>query len=418
MAVPSISVSVHDRYSPEVRDRIVEKLRRPAAAVAGGTYRLLTPAHLRALAEIAPATAPVLSFYLQLTPERRIGRAWHATFSSLATSLLHRIDDRRERRTAQNELDRIEQALHDELPELGRGVVFFACQAIRLWHQIAVSVPLPDGAHWTQRPYIRPVARTRDEHDRFVLAILSQEQSRFFISQIGQVEEVFRVKGQDTRGILADRVARDRRDVIITEALKNEARVLARAAELVLAQFEGRYLLVASGAPELRSAVLEHLPKDVQAHIGGDFTVEVHAGIRDVSAAAEPAQRAVEEREEIATIQRIRDAGPQAAAWGTQPTLDALRVGRVMTLAVDDEFAAPGARCGNCAGLWATVPARCPACGSEAIAAVEDVVDLAIEQTLEEKGALELVRSAAARQLMAEPGPMAALLRWWRAGKC
>jgi hypothetical protein len=44
---------------------------------------------------------------------------------------------------------------------------------------------LPDGARWTQRPYIRPLARTRDEHDRFVLAILSQEQSRFFISQIG-----------------------------------------------------------------------------------------------------------------------------------------------------------------------------------------------------------------------------------------
>jgi peptide subunit release factor 1 (eRF1) len=57
-------------------------------------------------------------------------------------------------------------------------------------------------------------------------------------------------------------------------------------------------------------------------------------------------------------------------------------------------------------------PARCPACGSEAIAAVEDVVELAIEQALEERAAAELVRSAAARQLMTGPGPMAALLRW------
>jgi peptide subunit release factor 1 (eRF1) len=411
MAVPSISVSVHDRYSPEVRDRIIEKLR-PTAAVSGGTYRLLTPAHLRALAEIAPSTEPVLSFYLQLTPERRAGRGWSSTFSSMATSLLHRIGDRHERKTAQHELDRIKQALHEELPELGRGVAFFACEVIGLWQQIAVSVPLPDGAHWTQHPYIRPLARTRDEHDRFVLAILSQELSRFFISQIGQVEEVFRVKGRDMRGILTERVARDRLDVIITEALKNEARVLAHAAELVLAQFEGRYLLVATGAPELRTAVFDHLPKEVQAHIGGGFTVEVHAGIRAVSAAAEPAQRAVEEREEIATIQRIRDLGPQAAAWGVQPTLDALRLGRVMTLAVDDAFAAPGARCGNCAGLWATVPARCPACDSDAITAVEDVVELALEKALEERAGLELVRSAAARQLMTGPGPMAALLRW------
>lgn len=411
MTVPSISVSVHDRYSPEVRDRIVAKLRTVSAMVDGGTYRLLNPVHLRALAQIT-AAAPVLSFYMQLTPERRLGRAWHSTFSSMAATMLRRIGDRRERAAAQAELDRIEQALQEELPVLGRGVVFFASRAIGLWYQIAVSVPLPDGVHWAARPYIRPLARTRDEHDRFVLAVLSQEQSRFFISQIGQVEEAFRVKGQDTRGILADRAARDRRDVIITEALKNEARVLAHAAELVLTEFQGRYLLLASGAPELRAAVLEHLPKEVQHHLGADFAVEVHAGAAEVAAAAEPAQRAVEEREEIATVQRIRDQGPQRAAWGVQPTLDALRVGRVMTLAVDDQFAKPGARCGNCAGLWAIVPARCPACGSAAIEAVEDVVELAIEQALEERSALELVRSAAARQLLAEPGPMAGLLRW------
>jgi peptide subunit release factor 1 (eRF1) len=412
MAVPSLSIGVHDRYSPEVRDRIVDRLRTAITQHGGATYWLLTPAHLRLLAAVAPAPTPVLSLYLQLTPERRLGGAWRSTFSSLATSMLHGIIDRRERKLAQAELDRVERAMQEALPTLGRGVAFFAGRAIGLWHQVAVSVPLPDGVHWTARPYIRPLARTRDEHNRFVLAILSQEQSRFFISQIGQVEEVFRVKGEDTRGILADRAARDRRDVIISEALKNEARVLAHAVELVLAESEGRYLLVASGAPELRTAVLEHLPKAVHTQVGADFTSDVHAGAADVAAAAEPAQRAVEEREEVATIGRIRDAGPHAAAWGAQPTLDALRLGRVMTLAVDEEFAKPGARCGTCTGLWATVPPRCPACGSAAIEQVEDVVELAIEAALEQRATLEVVRSVAARQLMRETGPMAALLRW------
>jgi hypothetical protein len=53
-----------------------------------------------------------------------------------------------------------------------------------------------------------------------------------------------------------------------------------------------------------------------------------------------------------------------------------------------------------------------PACGSDAIEAAEDVVELAIEQALEEKAALELVRSVPARQLMTQIGPMAAPLRW------
>src|SRR3984893_15714385 len=276
MAVPSISVSVHDRYSPEVRDRIIEKLRPTAAAVAGGTYRLLTPAHLRALAEIAPATEPVLSFYLQLTPERRAGRGWRSTFSSMASSLRHRIGDRHERKTAQHELDRIEQALQEELPELGRGVAFFTCQAIRLWRQIAVSVPLPHGAHWAQRPYIRPLARTRDEHDRFVLAILSQELSRFFISQIGQVEEAFQIKANRPLKVLTDGGPKDRPHVMATEHLKNEARLLAHAEELVLTQFEGRHLL-RSGGLEQRTAVMQYLSKEVRKHAAGEFSVEIHA---------------------------------------------------------------------------------------------------------------------------------------------
>jgi len=46
------------------------------------------------------------------------------------------------------------------------------------------------------------------------------------------------------------------------------------------------------------------------------------------------------------------------------------------------------------------------------IEAAEDVVKLAIEQALEEKAALELVRSGSARRLMTQIGPMAALLRW------
>jgi peptide subunit release factor 1 (eRF1) len=408
MSVPSLSVSVHDRYTPELRDRIVEKLH---AATVETEYHLLTPADLRALAEIDSPEAPVLSLYLQLTPDRRTKGAWRIFFRSLCDAALKPIDDRRKRLALRDEFERIEQALMAELPELGRGVAFFVCRTLGLWRQIAVPLPLPDGAHLGPRPHIRPLVRTRDEHDRFVLALLSQERSRFFISQIGQVEEVFQLKSRSLRKLLTDRVPRDRNDVIVIEAMKNEARILAHAVGLVFAQFEGRHLLL-SGAPELREAVIEHLPKAVQQRIGGAFAVEVHARPAAVAAAAEPAQRAIEAREESIAVQRLLDAGPKGSAWGEQPTLDALREGRVMTLVVDDMDGKQGARCRNCGGLWAALPPTCPACRSNAIEAVEDVVELAIEQALAEKANLELVRSDAARQAMARIGSLAALLRW------
>jgi len=409
MRVPSLAVSVHDRYTPEVRDRILGKLDTSIKEMA--TYRLLTPTHLRTLVEIEARDAPVLSLYLQLSPDRRATGAWRTVFSSLSAAALRPIAERHKRQAVTDELDRIGQALEAELPVFGRGVAFFTCRKLGLWRQIAISVPLPDGAYVSSSPYLRPLARTRDEHDRFVLALLSRERSRFFVSQIGEVDEVFRVKGQRLRKILTDRVPRDRNDVLVIEAIKNEARALAHVADLVLAQFEGRYLLMA-GAPELRAAVTQYLPKTVQQRLGGEFSADIHALPADVAKASEPVQRVIEEREEVGTVQRLLDAGPNLSAWGEQPTLDALREGRVATLVVDDMFGKPGARCRNCGGLWGAPSPSCLACGSDAIEAVGDVVELAIEQALEQKAVLELVRSSTARGLMASMGPMAAVLRW------
>lgn len=187
--------------------------------------------------------------------------------------------------------------------------------------------------------------------------------------------------------------------------------MLARAAEMVLAQFEGRYLLL-SGPPELRSAFIHNLSKDAQRCLGGEFAVDVHAGPAEVAAAAQPAQRAIEEREEFTTVRQLIDAGPEASTWGVGPTLDALRPRRVRTLVVDDTFCQGGVRCGSCAGLWEAISGNCPACGATTIEAVDDVVEMAIEQALEQRARLELVRSPAAQRLMTKRGSMAALLRW------
>jgi peptide subunit release factor 1 (eRF1) len=407
MSIPSLTASVQDRYDPEVRDRILALLQQSRAEMA---YPLLTPAQLRALAETESPDAPVLSFYLQLTPERRVGNAWRAVFTHLTDDTLKPIDDTRKRQAMQDQFDRIRRALDDELPALGRGAAFFSCPKLGLWQQIAVSLPLPDGVHLGPRPYVRPLLRTRDEHDRAVLALLSQELSRFFIAELGTIEEVFQVMGDRLSKAIANR-GPDADDLAMTQVMTDEAHLLAHVADLVLEQFEGPHLLL-SGSPKLRTAVTQSLPKQVQQRLGGEFTVDVHASPADVAAAAEPALRTVEAREETATLQRVIDAGPDGAAWGEQPTLTALYYRQVMTLAADDRFAKPGARCRNCGALWATPPQRCALCGSDAMETVEDVVELAIEQAFEQRAALELVRSSAAQPMMTGIGPMAALLRW------
>jgi hypothetical protein len=408
MSIPSLSIDRYDRYTPEIRDKIVENLR---ARLPDTAYHVLTPARLRTLADTVSASAPVLSFYMQLTPDRRIGGTWRTYLASMSDATLKPIDDRRTRQVLQEEFDRIQQAMETELPELGRGVAFFGCRQLGLWQQIAVPLPLPDGVYRGPRPYVRPLVRTQDEHDRFIIAVLTQELSRFFISQIGQIEEVFEIRGVTMRRMLTDHGPKDRYDGGVLQAIRNEARILAHASELALLQYEGRYLLLAE-AEDLRAAVIHDLGKDVQSRVGAEFAADIHARPADVAAAAAPAQHAIEEREEVATVRRLLDAGPRRSAWTVQATLVALWESRVATLVVDDMFARPGARCRECAALLEAARERCPVCGNNTVEPVDDAVELAIEQTLDEDGAFEMVRSQAARQLLRQIGPMAALLRW------
>lgn len=409
MNIPSLAIAAHEHYSPELRDKIRDRLRTQAK---DALYHLLSPMQFRTLISIESSDALVLTLYLRLNADRRTGHAWHTGFDSMRDTTLKPIRDRRKWQEVKDEFARIEQAVEDELPALGQAVAFFVCRQCDLWQQTVVSVPLPDAVYLRPRPYIRPLVRTRDEHDRFVLAVVSEEHSRFFISQIGQVEEVLQITAPSPRKVARGHHGpRDDKEGSILDSVKHEAQILAHAADLVLSWCEGRYLLL-SGATLLRTEVMRELSSGAQQRVGDPFTVEVHARPAEVAAAAEPAQRIIEEREEGTTVQRLIDAGPNASAWDVQPTLSALREGRVRTLVVEDKFAKPGARCRNCLALWSDMRPHCSVCGSDDLEPVDDVVEVAIEQALEEKAALEMVCSERGRQLLTSIGPMAALLRW------
>jgi hypothetical protein len=76
---------------------------------------MLTPQNLRQLAEFELPSARVISFYLQSTPDRRVGGAWRIVFKN-------EIADKRKREKL--ELQRAEVAPQAELPALGRGLAF------------------------------------------------------------------------------------------------------------------------------------------------------------------------------------------------------------------------------------------------------------------------------------------------------
>ena len=125
------------------------------------------------------------------------------------------------RQALREEFARIEQAMEEELP-VTRPAASRSSHAAR-WAcggRLPCRCRCPTGYIEGMRPYVRPLVRTRDEHDRFVIALLSEQLSRYFVSQIGQVQEVFDVKGVNVRRMAVDRDGpKDRHDGSVAEAL-------------------------------------------------------------------------------------------------------------------------------------------------------------------------------------------------------
>lgn len=407
MKALSLAIDAHHALTPELRDRIVQNVR---TRMQEHSYRLLSPEHFRALAALDTAGPPIVSLYLQLTPERRVGRAWRSALSALS----HRISQTADQATWASvvaDVQDIQGALDHQLPELGRGATFFACRERGIWRQVALPIPLPDSIQIGPRPYLRPLLRTWGRSDRVLLALLSREQSRFFVSHLGTIKEIYRVKGQRIRGMLTDRVPRDRRDVLATRLMKDETKALASMTEIIGREFETSHILLCA-PPDMSAAFREHLSKDSLSRLG-TFETSIHASSAEIGAAVEVIQDQLKAREERELIDRLREANPVAVSTGTQETLDCLSEGRVLTLVVDDSYTAAGAQCRHCGSLFEDPGlSKCPVCGHANLEAVDDLVEAALQQALERRAQVAFVRDPACRSALAEKAPLQALLRY------
>jgi peptide subunit release factor 1 (eRF1) len=98
---------------------------------------------------------------------------------------------------------------------------------------------------------------------------------------------------------------------------------------------------------------------------------------------------------------------------GTQETLDCLRDRRVLSLVADDSYAARGMHCRQCLGLFEPPQiAACPRCGSAELEPLDDLVEAALQQALDQKAAVTFIRDPDCRKAFTAMAPLCAWLRY------
>lgn len=391
--------------SPHDRDTLLAELRTRTTSPG---FHFLALEHLQRLNTIESDGAPIVSLFMELTPEMRVGDAWEIAFKDLKARALSHTGSNGHTRAVEAEIGRIEDSLRGGLPRTGRGLAVYACRDLGLFEQFGVATALPNEVYVDRRVYVRPLARVRDEHDRFVIALVSAHKTRFFFSQIGLVEEVYALDGQEL--FVTDFASKDQRQDMRAELKKAQAQRSAHALGLIARTLDARHVICACAA-DMESAFTDALDQPTREKLAASFACEINATVAEVAEKAEPVQREVEAREEMETIAKVRELIPTRAVTGLDATLDMLNQQRVMTLLVNDDLRIPGGIDTTSGMLTTQTDGTYEATGGR-ILPQDDLFELMLERALEQGASLELVRSEAARAALQTLGPTAALLRY------
>jgi peptide subunit release factor 1 (eRF1) len=374
-------------------------------------FSLLTRQRLQELATVESEGDPIVSLYLNLSPQKRLKRAWAVALKSMARDAIDRQPTSISAHAAGAEIEKIERMLDERIPELERGVAVFSSEPNGLWWLVPVPLRIANRLEIGRRPFLRPLVRILDEHDQYVVVLLDKRRARLFVGQHGSIFEVLDMfedtpPHQKQGGWSQMRFQRQHDAHVLWHAS-----AVGQATAMLVDRFSAKHLLV-SGTKEALVEYKDQLPASAADRLEGTFAVPIDTSAKQIREAIRPLREQIEAREEEHTIREIQEAVSSGRGiWGIEDTLRGLVEQRVMKLVVADSYHAPGGECLHCGLITIQEEGDCRSCGKP-LAVVDDIVDVGLERALEQEADLELVRSPGALELLEGAAPIGALLRF------
>lgn len=157
---------------------------------------------LERLAAFEPQGAPVVSLYLNLTPDQH-GRDSYAQFCRKAfADRLKSFDERSaEHASLERDVERIHGYLENELNRSSNGLALFASAgSAELFEAMQLDAAVPE--HWLfigKLPHLYPLAVLIEQYPRYAVVQLDTNRARIFVFGLGSVEKQTQVTGVKTR---------------------------------------------------------------------------------------------------------------------------------------------------------------------------------------------------------------------------
>jgi hypothetical protein len=359
------------------------------------------PAVLARLAALEPSTdPPYLTVGLDLRPEgarpnRRPGREY---VDQNAEEFLAGFEPHTPaHESLSTDLERLRAYLDEELDPAVQGLVVVARSAGGVFEPLPLGLPVPNRMVTGPTPALLTLAQRSEDAPPYAVLLADQQQASLSLIDRADRDHRVEIEGsgyprKQAQGGWSQKRFQNRADERI------EAFVRATAEETRRVMDEaGIEILVLAGDEQITTSLRDALHGSIRERIVGDVRLDVTAGERELIEATLPIVERAEREREAEAVGRIQNgAGPGGGAVaGPVETLTALQAGQVMTLVMNDDFAAPG---------WADFtfpvygagqpPAEHPAGGDAAnvvpVPLEEELVRLALQTGAE----IEIVRAA------------------------
>ena len=290
----------------------------------------------------------------------------------------------------------IEKYLDYEFDWSQPGIAIYSCAAHDYFSAFPVHVAFRNRLRTGSRPYLKPLAHFIDYYADFGTILVDKIGARLFKFNQGELLAYESVLGEDVRklkrgggssaaGQRGGSGARHEEEVV-----NRNIRDSAEIASQFFADNPVRRLFI-GGAGDTISQLRPHLSKQLQSCIADTFAMDMTANENEVrDHTIDLLRKSNDEREHRLVEQMVTTAAKGGAATaGLEETLRAVREGRVDTLIVSDGFRAPGYF--HSGSGYVTSSLAYSPYASDAIMAVDDIVDMAIARTLDQGGQLEVI---------------------------
>lgn len=295
------------------------------------------------------------------------------------------------------------------------GLAIFCSQGGDFFRAYPVNVSFRNRVRVGHKPYVKPLAHLLDHYAHYGVILVDRIGARFFEYHLGELQASEGTMGEDVRKLKQGQGssavgmrggqggARHEEEV----ALRN-LRDAAAAADTFFHRKPIRRLFI-GGTNETVSQFREMLSKQLQSCIAGVFSIDMNAPeheVRDQTLALLTEANAAREKKLVEKLLTTEAMGGNAVL-GLDDTLQAISEKRVETLIISDGFRAPG-YVHEESGFVVANLTRSPL-SAEELVEVNDVIDAAVAQTMNQSGHVEVISGNAQ---LDGAGRIGALLRY------